>query len=68
MDAYGQALEAGDKLLAINPANPDLLAAMAGFAAKAGQKPLAVELAARALRRARNDYAVLCWEGVRIGR
>ncbi|HTX36844.1 MAG TPA: protein kinase [Bryobacteraceae bacterium] len=50
VDAYRQALQAGDKLLAINPSNPDLLAAMAGFAAKAGQKPLAVELAGKAVR------------------
>ena len=37
-DTYRKAIEAGNKLLAINPASPDLLAYMANFAAKTGQK------------------------------
>jgi tetratricopeptide (TPR) repeat protein/predicted Ser/Thr protein kinase len=46
---YRRGLETGNKLLAINPTNPDLLASMAKFAAKTGQKELAIELASRAL-------------------
>ena len=46
---YRLAIEAGDKLLAINPASPDLLASMAKFAAKTGQTRLAIELAAKGL-------------------
>ncbi len=47
--AYLRAIEAGNKLLAINPASPDLLASMAKFAAKTGQKELAMEFAAKAV-------------------
>jgi len=49
MAEYRSALEAGNKLLAINPSNPDLLGSMAKFAAKTDQKELAVELATRAV-------------------
>jgi serine/threonine-protein kinase len=49
-DTYRKAIEAGNRLLAINPASPDLLSYMANFAAKTGQKELASELAAKALR------------------
>ena len=49
VEAYRKSLDAGDAMLAINPANPDLLAALAEFAAKAGQKPRALGLAAKAL-------------------
>jgi serine/threonine-protein kinase len=49
LEAYRRAIEAGDKLLAINPASPDLLASMAKFAAKTGQTHLAIELAAKGL-------------------
>jgi tetratricopeptide (TPR) repeat protein/TolB-like protein len=46
---YRSALEAGNKMLAINPANPELLGSMAKFAAKTGQKNLALDFAARAI-------------------
>jgi tetratricopeptide (TPR) repeat protein len=49
INVYHRALDAGNKLLAINPASPDLLAIMAKFAAKTGQKGLAIELASKAL-------------------
>ena len=49
MKAYHRALEAGNKLLAINPVSPDLLASMAKFAAKTGQKELVIQLATKAL-------------------
>jgi tetratricopeptide (TPR) repeat protein len=48
-EAYRKAIAAGEKLLAINPVNPDLLALMAGFAVKTGQKQLAILLADRGL-------------------
>lgn len=48
-ETYRRALDAGNKLLAINPTNPDLLASMAKFAAKTGQKDLAIQLAGRSL-------------------
>ncbi len=48
-EVYRKALEAGNKLLAINPTSPDLLASMAKFAAKTEQKDLAVKLASKAL-------------------
>ncbi len=48
-EAYRRGIEAGNKLLAINPASPDLLAIMAKFAAKTGQAQLAIELAAKGL-------------------
>jgi tetratricopeptide (TPR) repeat protein/predicted Ser/Thr protein kinase len=49
MKAYLRGLEAGNKLLAINPTSPDLLASMAKFAAKTGQKQLAIDLAEKAV-------------------
>jgi tetratricopeptide (TPR) repeat protein len=48
-DLYRKALDAGNKLLAINPTNPDLLASMAKFAAKTRQRELAGSLATKAL-------------------
>jgi tetratricopeptide (TPR) repeat protein/predicted Ser/Thr protein kinase/TolB-like protein len=48
-EAYRRALDAGDKRLAINPTDPDLLAAMSEYAVKSGLKRLAIELAAKAL-------------------
>ncbi len=48
-ETYRTALEAGNKLLAINPANPELLGSMAKFAAKTSQKKLALDFAARAI-------------------
>ena len=48
-ETYQTALEAGNKLLAINPANPELLGSMAKFAAKTGQKKLALDFASRAI-------------------
>ena len=48
-EVYRKALEAGNKLLAINPTSPDLLASMAKFAAKTEQKDLAIKLASKAL-------------------
>jgi serine/threonine-protein kinase len=49
LDAYRKALEAGNKQLAVNPANADLIAILAKCAAKAGQPDVAVELAGKAL-------------------
>jgi tetratricopeptide (TPR) repeat protein/predicted Ser/Thr protein kinase len=46
---YNKAIELGNKQLAINPANPDLLGVMSKFAAKTGQKQLALDLAGKAL-------------------
>ena len=46
---YRKALELGDKQLAINRTNADLLSSMAKFAAKTGQKRLAIDLARKAL-------------------
>lgn len=46
---YRKGIELGNKQLAINPTNPDLLGIMAKFAAKTGQKPLAIEFARKAL-------------------
>jgi tetratricopeptide (TPR) repeat protein len=46
---YRKAIEVGNKQLAINPANPDLLGMMGKFAAKTGQKRLAIEFAGKAL-------------------
>ena len=46
---YRRALEEGNKLLAINPVNPDLLGSMAKFAAKTGRRQLTFDLAAKAL-------------------
>jgi tetratricopeptide (TPR) repeat protein/predicted Ser/Thr protein kinase len=51
MKAYRRGLDAGNKLLAINPANPDLLASMAKFAAKTGQRELAIDLAEKAVNK-----------------
>jgi tetratricopeptide (TPR) repeat protein/predicted Ser/Thr protein kinase len=47
---YQSALDAGNKQLAINPDSPELLASMAKFAAKIGQKKLALDLAGKAIR------------------
>ena len=55
--AFGQAIEAGNKQLALNPSNADLLGSMAKFAAKTGQKKLAMEFAGK---------AVLQGSGVRV--
>jgi tetratricopeptide (TPR) repeat protein/TolB-like protein len=46
---YVKALEVGNKLLAINPVNADLLGVMSKFAAKTGRKQLALDLAGKAL-------------------
>jgi tetratricopeptide (TPR) repeat protein/predicted Ser/Thr protein kinase len=46
---YRRGLDEGDKLLAINPANPDLMATMAKYAIRTGQKQKALDLASRAL-------------------
>jgi tetratricopeptide (TPR) repeat protein len=48
-EAYRKGLETGDRQIAVNPVNPDLLATMAKFAAKTDQKKLARDLAAKAL-------------------
>jgi tetratricopeptide (TPR) repeat protein len=47
--SYAKAIELGNRQLAINPANPDLLGVMSKFAAKTGQKQLALDLAGQAL-------------------
>jgi tetratricopeptide (TPR) repeat protein/predicted Ser/Thr protein kinase len=49
MKAYRQAIEVGQKLLAINPTNAELSARVAKFAAKTGQKALAIDLAEKAV-------------------
>ncbi|HXA52116.1 MAG TPA: tetratricopeptide repeat protein, partial [Candidatus Acidoferrum sp.] len=47
--SYTKAIELGNKQLAINPANADLLGVMSKCAAKIGQKQLALELAGKAI-------------------
>ena len=47
--AYRKALEFGQQQLTLNPGNADLLGSMAKFAAKTGQKRLALELAGKAV-------------------
>jgi tetratricopeptide (TPR) repeat protein len=47
--AYRRGLDEGNKLLAINPINPELMASMAKYAVRTGQKRRAIDLAAGAL-------------------
>ena len=52
--AYRRGLDEGNKLLAINPTNPDLRSIMAKYAIRTGQKKKALELAVSALQQGKS--------------